>query len=338
MALWRLAALNPTLSPIQRDDLCQKLKDWHIKTIDKIRKGRGSNIAGGPTTIKKSDIEIFSGFKVGIEACQLDWTDYVIPGVTYTESSWRISYTIVSDENRRGRGGKAGAKDTHSHTQGVVSVSKARPEPVPLKQLVQKSQESNKSDFDPNSRQNDGACSSSSEGFCENDRGELASHSRDSDSSLADEADLNAQRKSRKFEPPLENAIKPKDFLAASSSTKGTTNHTAAAANASSGKPHAESVQTWGEDIGSDASLPGPSGYHGNEATANQKGAAAAASGGARADALELQPSSADEYQVYFYDTKAKLADFLDKKKKSDEPNYFAGIRKLDNKQEVGLK
>ena len=41
-------------------------------------------------------------------------------------------------------------------------------------------------------------------------------------------------------------------------------------------------------------------------------------------------------FQVYFYDTKAKVMDIQpEKKKKTDEPNYFAGIKKIDNKQDV---
>jgi hypothetical protein len=38
--------------------------------------------------------------------------------------------------------------------------------------------------------------------------------------------------------------------------------------------------------------------------------------------------------QVYFYDTKT-ASDLAEKKKKVDEPNYFAGIRKIENKQDV---
>jgi hypothetical protein len=30
-----------------------------------------------------TSIEVFSGFKPAIAACQLDWEDYQIPGVTY---------------------------------------------------------------------------------------------------------------------------------------------------------------------------------------------------------------------------------------------------------------
>lgn len=38
VVLWRLAALNPAISPLQRNMLRQQFKDWHLKVIDKVRK------------------------------------------------------------------------------------------------------------------------------------------------------------------------------------------------------------------------------------------------------------------------------------------------------------
>ena len=37
VALWRLAALNPRLSPSQRQDLCTKFREWHVSTVEKVR-------------------------------------------------------------------------------------------------------------------------------------------------------------------------------------------------------------------------------------------------------------------------------------------------------------
>ena len=98
VALWRLAALNPALSPSQRNELCQKLKDWHVLTIEKVRKARSTNSGSNNNNsgansnngnLKKSDMEGFAGFKAAIEACQLDWNIYVIPGITYDErNNW----------------------------------------------------------------------------------------------------------------------------------------------------------------------------------------------------------------------------------------------------------
>ena len=42
--------------------------------------------------------------------------------------------------------------------------------------------------------------------------------------------------------------------------------------------------------------------------------------------------------QVYFYDTKVKVVDTTAQdKRKKEEPNYFAGIKKMENKQDVGI-
>lgn len=34
--LWRLAALNPGISPEERKSLQQQFKEWHLKVIDKV--------------------------------------------------------------------------------------------------------------------------------------------------------------------------------------------------------------------------------------------------------------------------------------------------------------
>ena len=36
VTLWRLATLNPKLSPQQRQVFLSKFRDWHISTIDKV--------------------------------------------------------------------------------------------------------------------------------------------------------------------------------------------------------------------------------------------------------------------------------------------------------------
>ncbi len=210
VTLWRLAALNPALSSIQRDDLATQLKDWHIKTIDKVRKGRSANMSAANSNIKKADIEIFSGFKASIEACQLDWKDYPIPGLTYQENEyhirWKFSFGKINDgENRKGgRGGKshsiaqASTTGVQTHKLGGCLMGALLPsqrhmqrqqqqQQQQLQQLQQKQQQhsrqqSHTSDLDPSSAHTDGACSSSSEGFCENDRlDDKNPHDSDSD-------------------------------------------------------------------------------------------------------------------------------------------------------------
>ncbi|KAG8224311.1 hypothetical protein J437_LFUL007252 [Ladona fulva] len=79
--LWRLAALNPGLSPSERD----------VLYVTKSRGSGGSGGGGGggnkgPNGFK-NDVEVFGGFKPAIEACFLTWDDYPIPGITYSPES-----------------------------------------------------------------------------------------------------------------------------------------------------------------------------------------------------------------------------------------------------------
>lgn len=103
--LWRLAALNPGISPEERKLLQQQFKDWHLKVIDKVAKrgvltrgNSGSSGIGhhhgctshGHSSNKNNlGFEVFSGFKPAVEACFLDWEDYPLPGITYNSgTSW----------------------------------------------------------------------------------------------------------------------------------------------------------------------------------------------------------------------------------------------------------
>jgi hypothetical protein len=45
VVLWRLAALNPALSPGERLLLMEKLKEWHLKVLDKVDKSKGEQRA-----------------------------------------------------------------------------------------------------------------------------------------------------------------------------------------------------------------------------------------------------------------------------------------------------
>ena len=76
--------------------------------------------------------------------------------------------------------------------------------------------------------------------------------------------------------------------------------------------------------------------------TAESENAVAAARLASGADAQQQQPqlpgANNDEYSMYFYDTRASANDLKsdkDSKKKKEEPNYFAGLKKLDNSQDV---
>nr|CAD7575084.1 unnamed protein product [Timema californicum] len=97
--LWRLAAMNPGLSPDERELLLGQFRDWHLKIIEKVTKSRGVGVATNPAipganpnnnnnnnknaNSFRNDVEAFSGFKPAVEACYLDWEDYPLPGITY---------------------------------------------------------------------------------------------------------------------------------------------------------------------------------------------------------------------------------------------------------------
>ncbi|CAH1101597.1 unnamed protein product [Psylliodes chrysocephalus] len=88
--LWRLAALNPGLAPAERDMLHSQFTTWHMKILEKVSKCRNTTSSTQSHYSKNSsslkmDLEVFTGFKPAIEACYLDWDDYPMPGITYTQ-------------------------------------------------------------------------------------------------------------------------------------------------------------------------------------------------------------------------------------------------------------
>ena len=195
---------------MQRDDLSAQLKDWHIVTIDKVRKARSTTMTTGAAAVKKCDVEAFVGLKPAIEACQLDWSDYTISGITYIERTrplWRFPFTKAAQE---GGGGAASGGDANrtrsSRTKGVVTsqlgcgLGKMHcrppggtvatvPNPSGIVTITQETNNvggSQRAEVD-RSGQADGAYSSSSEGFCEIDKCDMIdSEIRDSDSDLGD--------------------------------------------------------------------------------------------------------------------------------------------------------
>ena len=94
--LWRLVALNPSLSPRDAKTFYNQLHDWHIKTLERVLKMRNSNNGNNSSiAVKRSDVEIFPGFKPAMEGCLMDWSDYPIPGVTYNGSVNRWQFPTV---------------------------------------------------------------------------------------------------------------------------------------------------------------------------------------------------------------------------------------------------
>ncbi|XP_034040123.1 zinc finger SWIM domain-containing protein 8 [Thalassophryne amazonica] len=74
VVLWRLAVLDPTLSPARRLELAAQLKQWHLKVIEIVKRGQH----------RKSLDKLFQGFKPAVECCYFNWeVAYPLEGITY---------------------------------------------------------------------------------------------------------------------------------------------------------------------------------------------------------------------------------------------------------------
>ena len=328
MTLWHLAALNPSLSPMQRDDLCAQLKDWHIVTIDKVRNARNTTVTGGAVVaVKKNDVEAFVGFKPAIEACQLDWSDYTISGITYVERTrpfWRFPFMKTQEGSGTTTGG-GGSRSRSSRTKGVVmsqlgcGLGKMHCTPpggsatTPPSGIVTITQESSNvnsqlAELDRTcSMQTDGAYSSSSEGFCEIDKGDmLANDMHDSDSDIGDIGAApyshsgNVLGTSREC-PSLEGAAATP--LGVATADDLVSDAVGAVANVTLTEPDVQPSTS--KDEISDKSDQDETGCQGNKAatlhggtsTVTEAAVAAAVAATAAAAAVESQ-TSGDEYQV----------------------------------------
>ncbi|XP_053160967.1 zinc finger SWIM domain-containing protein 8 isoform X3 [Hemicordylus capensis] len=92
VVLWRLAVLDPTISPHRRRDLCMQLRQWQLKVIDNVKRGQH----------KKSLEKLFQGFKPAVEACYFNWEEaYPIPGITYSNADKKNSFCWVKAIQQR---------------------------------------------------------------------------------------------------------------------------------------------------------------------------------------------------------------------------------------------
>ncbi|XP_033644058.1 zinc finger SWIM domain-containing protein 8-like [Asterias rubens] len=326
--LWRLVALNPAITPPERGELQDELRKWHLQVIDKVRKGRGPNFAntvGNVTNVRRVDIEVFTGFKPAIGACLMDWKDYQIEGVTYTDPK------ANRDEAMKYRA----SKRTPPHTQqnkpsqsGPPITTEEAACPTVAEVDSKSSREPQKGSSNELHRlsSSESIVSSSSSGV-DDQRVLSSSRSEDTDS------DFQAI-----------DCTCPKEIGAEGGATRTSklcaVHHPSAHLETQSrdAKPggkrkvkvkhlqHNESVDSAevsletppkGQLPDSDSSL--EAGSHGNQQV--------------KGDVDEARHSG-DEYQVYFYDTKAKLSEQTPKKK-SDAPNPFSRIKRMEDKIEI---
>ncbi|XP_078284482.1 zinc finger SWIM domain-containing protein 8 [Rhinoraja longicauda] len=100
VVLWRLAVLDPTISPQRRKELCAQLRQWHLKVIEIVKRGQH----------RKSLDKLFQGFKPAVEACYFSWEDaFPIAGITYNSAEKKTSFCWAKALQHKGgrRGGEA---------------------------------------------------------------------------------------------------------------------------------------------------------------------------------------------------------------------------------------
>lgn len=119
VVLWRLAALNPGLAPDERDLLHSQFSTWHLRIIDRVTKTTVASSSHNSRQQQnmRNDTELFTGFKPAIEACYLDWEDYPICGITYTQDTnplYHCPFTCFKNE------GASSGTTVHS-SQAILS-------------------------------------------------------------------------------------------------------------------------------------------------------------------------------------------------------------------------
>ncbi|BFZ03243.1 hypothetical protein BsWGS_06282 [Bradybaena similaris] len=364
VTLWRLGALNPKLSPGQRQDMLVKFRDWHISTIDKVRKSRSSSANASTTGLKKADVEMFPGFKPAIEACSLTWDDYPIPGITYSvKDGSRFYYHFGSNKLHDSESKKPSrvqpvticsqdiistdnSHRSHAHSQRSQDLDGARGRPGDSRPSLPSRCDSG----------HDGALSSGSEGFCEPDRG-----FRDSDSSGEYKGTHSRSNSFEEVESPHSCTTKLPILASLQTSPNNLTNSQEA------GKQTLLNIGVFDENIAhmdtsvanppssktpkSSRSLksqtaacanpaePAPAAADSAAASSHQPASSSSVACPAAAgqpETAEPQQPQSDVYHIYFYDTKAKPSD-IDKKKKDkgEEPNVFAGLKSADTMQDI---
>ncbi|KAM3606191.1 uncharacterized protein V6R79_012188 [Siganus canaliculatus] len=100
VVLWRLAVLDPTMSPCRRLELAGQLKQWHLKVIEIVKRGQH----------RKSLDKLFQGFKPAVESCYFNWEmAYPLDGITYCSADKKSATFCWSRAVQNQRGAKAAA-------------------------------------------------------------------------------------------------------------------------------------------------------------------------------------------------------------------------------------
>lgn len=310
--------------------------------IIQVRKARNSSSGNTSNNIKKGDMENFSGFKPAMEACQLTWEDYPIPGVTYsTKDGQRWNYRFSSKFHDGGDVKKPSrVQPVTICSEDIISTDNSRNLAHSQRSQELRSRAGRIEVRGIATRRdsclNDGAASSGSEGFCEPENG----HFRDSDSSLDNTKGFHSRSNSldeAEMSPGEAGEGQQDGSPRSQDQQEGEVFEEGGVGLASVSKGSKEKGKAAVESSAQDSAKPAPSSDLSAKAGSSQAVAAATSSGAANnVDPSSESQQSSDEYQMYFYDTKAKVGD-VDKRKKekSDEPNLFSGLKKMENVQEV---
>ena len=288
-----------------------------------MRKARSSSVVGGNNAgIKKNDIENFLGFKPSIEACQLTWVDYPIPGVTYSEkdgSCFRYRFNKAHDKDKK----PSRIQPVTVCSENLISTDNKTTLAQAQNMLKENQNAQELSNYrrknlssPQDSLTNDGAISSGSEGFCEPERS--SSLFRDSDSG-SEMKEVNSRSNSIDDQDMTNFA---KELFMASNFRMNNPRTGASFSIAPQNVNDMADAATGAHnlDIGMFGSEPGERQQIEECAMAKE-------------NSSESQHSG-DEYQIYYY-TQPKMGEGDKKKDKGDEPNFFAGVRTSDTMQDV---
>ncbi|XP_051815861.1 zinc finger SWIM domain-containing protein 8 isoform X2 [Acanthochromis polyacanthus] len=110
VVLWRLAVLDPTMSPCRRMELAGQLKQWHLKVIEIVKRGQH----------RKSLDKLFQGFKPAVESCYFNWeVAYPLDGITYCCADKKSATFCWSRAVQYQRGVKAAAAGGSEFSESV---------------------------------------------------------------------------------------------------------------------------------------------------------------------------------------------------------------------------
>uniref|UniRef100_A0A8C6KR00 Zinc finger SWIM-type containing 8 n=1 Tax=Nothobranchius furzeri TaxID=105023 RepID=A0A8C6KR00_NOTFU len=116
VVLWRLAVLDPTMSPCRRLELAHQLKQWHLKIIEIVKRGQH----------RKSLDKLFQGFKPAVESCYFNWElAYPLEGITYCSTEKKNSTfcwprATLFQRGSRAEGDYRGRGSVHMSQQEVA--------------------------------------------------------------------------------------------------------------------------------------------------------------------------------------------------------------------------